>query len=296
MNAQQVVIAPQRRKRRRVGIFLLGVAPIVLAATAGSLATSVIPVAEPAPLALSAGVGVAGVVKGAPTASAATPSVVAAADAAFNADGHTVNVTPSGAQEADPAVAATSPASASAPQTSAPKSSSSNSSEPSSPKVSAPKPKTASEPKAEPKPSASYTSYCAAPATPYSASSNDIKALLTAANKERARIGAGSLSWSSSLASAAQSWSSSMASKDDKTDAPYDALAHNPNRPGGENVAVSYSDAGMSKSRAMGKAHSRWMYSNGHCLNIMNPSYSSMGAGTAQTADGTTWYTTANFR
>ncbi|WP_062213320.1 CAP domain-containing protein [Demequina oxidasica] len=143
--------------------------------------------------------------------------------------------------------------------------------------------------------SVNFTAYCANPKAPYTASGGP-QALLAAANKERARLGIGKLSWSSSLASAATAWSKAMATKDSKTDAPYDALAHNPNRPGAENVAVAYSSNGMGEGSAIARAHKNWMYSNGHCLNLMNPSYSTMGAGTAKTSDGTTWYTTQNFR
>lgn len=85
-----------------------------------------------------------------------------------------------------------------------------------------------------------------------------------------------------------------MASKDKEGKG--GALAHNPNRPGAENVGATGSSAGMSTGTAAGKVHSGWMYSNGHCRNVMNPAYSSMGAGAATTSNGNTVYITANFR
>ncbi len=141
--------------------------------------------------------------------------------------------------------------------------------------------------------SATPSSFCSSPPSPYSAGGS-VKGLLTAANKERARIGVRSMSWSGSLASAASSWSQTMASRD--TDGKGTAIAHNPNRPGGENVAVSGSSGGMSISRAVNNAHAGWVKSHGHCMNLMNPNYSSMGAGSASTANGNAVYTTANFR
>jgi len=143
--------------------------------------------------------------------------------------------------------------------------------------------------------SVSFEKYCSSPSSPYTASGG-AKALLSAANKERARIGIKQLSWSSSLASAATKWSQTLAAKDSKTDALADALSHNPNRPGAENVAVSYVSTGLSQGGAISRAHTNWMNSNGHCKNIMNPAYSTMGAGAASTTDGSTWYTTQNFR
>ncbi|MDN4480112.1 CAP domain-containing protein [Demequina muriae] len=145
----------------------------------------------------------------------------------------------------------------------------------------------------KPAPRQSSDAYCASPSSPYSAGGS-VKGLLTAANKERARIGVSAMSWSGSLASAATSWSQSMAGRDDSGTG--GALAHNPNRPGAENVAVSGSSGGISVGTAVNKAHAGWMYSGGHCRNIMNPSYSTMGAGTATTANGNAVYTTANFR
>lgn len=145
------------------------------------------------------------------------------------------------------------------------------------------------------KKSINFAAYCGNPKAPYAASGGP-KALLSAANKERARLGIKKMTWSSSLATAATKWSKSLAAADSKTKAHADKLAHNPNRPGAENVAVSYVSNGLSQGGAISRAHKNWMYSAGHCKNIMNPAYSTMGAGGAPTTDGTTWYTTENFR
>lgn len=124
----------------------------------------------------------------------------------------------------------------------------------------------------------------------------DLGGLLTAVNAERARFGYGPLSWSGSLANASQGWANQLAANDDATPALGDAIAHNPNRPrGGENVAMSFNGAGLSAAPAIERAHVGWMQSNGHCKNMLNPKWTSMGAGAAQTADGTTWYTVANY-
>lgn len=132
--------------------------------------------------------------------------------------------------------------------------------------------------------SVSYTSYCAAPASPYSAGSG-AKSLLTAVNKERARIGLHSLGWSSSLASSAQSWSENMAASWN--------LAHSGR--GAENVGYTRNSAGLSLDSGISIIHKAWMRSNGHCLNVMYPGYSVMGAGAARTSDGTAVYATENF-
>lgn len=130
-----------------------------------------------------------------------------------------------------------------------------------------------------------------------STSASSLDGLLAAANAERARFGYGALSWSGSLASAAQGWANQLVANDEATDAPHDAIAHNPNRPrGGENVAMSYKSKGLDSARAIDRAHVGWMRSNGHCKNLLNPKWTVMGAGTAQTADGTTWYTVANYQ
>ncbi|WP_296666388.1 CAP domain-containing protein [Demequina sp.] len=128
--------------------------------------------------------------------------------------------------------------------------------------------------------------YCANPDRPYGASS--AQGLLTAANRERARLGIGALTWSSSLASAAAGWSSTMASTGQ--------MSHNPSAPGAENVAYVSSSGGYSRATAVGIMHANWMRSSGHCRNIMNPSYTQMGAGVASNGNGTSWYATENFR
>jgi uncharacterized protein YkwD len=121
--------------------------------------------------------------------------------------------------------------------------------------------------------------------------------LLAAANAERSRFGIGGLSWSGGLGSTAQGWASQLAANDDATSYAHDAIAHNPNRPrGGENVAMGYRASGLEQGSALNRAHIGWMRSNGHCTNLLNPKWSVMGAGTAVTADGTTWYTVVNFQ
>lgn len=143
----------------------------------------------------------------------------------------------------------------------------------------------------------SYEDYCLAPERPYSTGSGDPSALLSLVNQERARIGLSGLSWSGGLAGTAQSWSQSMAAADDATPGvPGDALAHNPSRPsGGENVAMNWSSAGYSTTQSMNIAHSGWVYSFGHCKNLLRPSWTIMGAGGAQSAEGV-WYWTENFQ
>ncbi len=128
-------------------------------------------------------------------------------------------------------------------------------------------------------------------------SASSLDGLLTAANAERARFGLGALSWSGSLATAAQDWSNAMAANSDPA-SPGTALAHNPGRPsGGENVAAAWTTGtGYAQSTAMSKAHSGWMASPGHCANILRASFTTMGAGTASGPDGKAWYTTVDFQ
>src|SRR5690606_15279667 len=57
--------------------------------------------------------------------------------------------------------------------------------------------------------SVDYAAFCETATAKYSASS--VKSLLSAANKERARLGIGPLRWSSSMASSATAWSQTMA-------------------------------------------------------------------------------------
>lgn len=121
------------------------------------------------------------------------------------------------------------------------------------------------------------------------ATASNVSGLLSAINAERARWGLGSLSWNSSLASRAQSWSEAQASANSLShgDAP---------SPGGQNVAYRYSSGGQSESSAAAWAHSVWMKSPGHCKNILNASWRSMGAGAASVDGGMTWYLTENFQ
>ncbi|WP_291383536.1 CAP domain-containing protein [Demequina sp.] len=130
-----------------------------------------------------------------------------------------------------------------------------------------------------------------------SATASTVNGLLAAANAERARFGFRALSWSGPLAGAAQSWSESMASKYNPA-SPGGALTHgNTPSSGGQNVAAAWTTGGsMSQSSAIGRAHSGWMASSGHCKNILNPNWSVMGAGSAPSFDGKAWYTTANYQ
>ncbi|WP_061962910.1 CAP domain-containing protein [Demequina aurantiaca] len=277
MTEQQDVLSP-KRPRRHGNTILLGSIPVAVAITSlltagtwapGSVATDLADSPTTAPITAPA-----------PMPEIVAPGTLADAKVTF----HDVTVTLPPPPPPKP-VAAPQPAVALAAQKST-----------STRTTTAARTSAAQQAPATKKASASdFTSYCANPKAPYTASGGP-QALLAAANQERARLGLGKLSWSSSLASAATKWSKAMAAKDSTTDAPYDALAHNPNRPGAENVAVAYSSNGMGEGNAIARAHKNWMYSNGHCLNLMNPSYSTMGAGTAQTSDGTTWYTTQNFR
>ncbi|WP_062288462.1 CAP domain-containing protein [Demequina phytophila] len=143
-------------------------------------------------------------------------------------------------------------------------------------------------------PAVDFAAYCANPQSPSGASS--VSGLLAATNAERAKAGIAPMSWSSDLAAAATSWSQQMAARDDSTAGVADALSHNPGRPGAENVGVVYRSPGMAEFSAMNTLHTNWVYSYGHCANLMNPAYTQMGAGAATTADGTTWYATENFR
>ncbi|WP_084128900.1 CAP domain-containing protein [Demequina sp. NBRC 110055] len=295
MTETQEVLDPRRPRRRALGVFLLGMVPLVVAGTAGAAAAELLPTAEPTPVTLAADDD-APAVDSTPeadvTAGIVAPGVAAEVNLAAAVQQIKVTV-----PEPEPVVETPAPAaesSAPSAQQSAPSHSAGTSTNKSTTKKST----SESTPKAatESKPAGtSFEQYCSSPKDPYSASGG-AQALMAAANQERARIGIAPLSWSGSLASAATEWSKSMAAKDAATDATMDALAHNPNRPGAENVAVSNSSGGVSESAAHNRAHSGWMYSNGHCLNLMNPAYTQMGAGSAATPDGTTRYTTANYR
>lgn len=142
----------------------------------------------------------------------------------------------------------------------------------------------------------SYKTFCADPSNPVSTSNTTGKALLTMVNQERAKIGIRPLTWSTSLADAAGSWSRTMLSRDLKTSRLIDGLAHNPDRPGAENVAVVYSSAGYTASTAISKMHKNLVNSSGHCLNLMNPNFKYMGSGVARSSNNRTWYATENFR
>lgn len=276
MTEQQDVLETGRPRRRALGLVLLGMIPLAVAGTAGVAASHYAPAPTPSPVALPAAVTVD---KPASTnlAPVIAPGSAAEVDLELEVPQITVSIPPP-----EPALAPLAQRSSGSSGASGSAGASSGDSGSSGSQAA---------PKAAPQQSAD--SYCSAPSSPYSAGGS-AKGLLTAANKERARIGARALSWSGSLASAATSWSQSMASRD--TAGNGSALAHNPQRPGAENVAVSGSSGGMSVATAVARAHHGWMYSYGHCVNVMNPAYSSMGAGTASTADGTVVYTTANYR
>jgi uncharacterized protein YkwD len=92
-----------------------------------------------------------------------------------------------------------------------------------------------------------------------------------------------------------------MADADDATPGvPADALAHGmvPS-PGGQNVGVNYrSPTWWTITQSMNVVHGSgfgWMYSYGHCKNILRPSFTKMGAAGVQSAEGV-WYWTQNFQ
>jgi len=281
MTEQQDVLEPKRR-RRRGNIILLGAIPVAVALTALLTAGTWAPV--PAESRFADGANTSTIAAPAPMPRIVAPGTVA--DAAVTVQLVTVTLPPP-----PPPVVKKAPAAASSQKSTTSAKKPTSSAKKSTAKKSTTKKKATTKKSSK----VSYKSYCANPKSPYSASGGP-KALLSAANKERARLGMRKLSWSSSLAGSATTWSKAMAAKDSKTKANADALSHNPNRPGAENVAVSYVSSGLSQGGAISRAHQNWMYSNGHCLNIMNPAYSTMGAGAAATTDGNTWYTTENFR
>ncbi|WP_062465950.1 CAP domain-containing protein [Demequina maris] len=265
MTETQEVLERTRRRRRRAPALLLGGLPVLVASTAlagaytfvpatASYAQDLAPVTDP--------------IEAAPLA-----SIQASGSAEDVSDLRTVSVTvPPPPPEPEPVAA---PASSAA-------------------TVSAPSTTTSTQSSPAAAPSVSFTSYCANPQAPSSASS--VSGLLAATNAERAKLGIAPLTWSSDLAAAATGWSRQMAAQDSGTAALADALAHNPHRPGAENVGVVYRSSGLTEASAMGKLHGGWVYSPGHCANLMNPAYTQMGAGAAVTSDGTTWYATENFR
>ncbi|WP_062527280.1 CAP domain-containing protein [Demequina rhizosphaerae] len=271
MTEMQDVLERTRRRRRRAPALLLGGLPVLVASTALAGAYSFVPATA------SYAQDVSPVVE--PVRAAPVASIRASDDADDASDLRRVKVTVPEPEPEPVATPASSPATTTAPAgTSSGTSASSGSTSSAS---------TAA-------PTVSYTSYCANPKAPSSASS--VSGLLAATNAERAKLGIAPLTWSSDLASAATGWSQQMAAQDSGTAALADALAHNPNRPGAENVGVVYRSTGLGESSAMGKLHSNWVYSPGHCANLMNPAYTQMGAGAAVTEDGTTWYATENFR
>lgn len=140
------------------------------------------------------------------------------------------------------------------------------------------------------------TQYCDAQYGATSSASS-LEGLLSAANAERAVFGLAALSWNSPLAGTAQDWSNQMSTAYNAA-SPGAALSHGmvPS-PGGQNVAAAWTTgAGMAQATAIANAHSGWMTSPGHCTNILRASFTTMGAGTAQSADGKAWYTTVNFQ
>ena len=306
MNAQQEVPETGRRPRRRaLRTLLLFSAPVALAATGGLVAANLAPAPELASAtqasAIDPAVREVALVETAPLGSGVSvlDAVVAPAiDAGLDDAVPQIEVSfaPEPEPEPEPAIPApartssggggNSSTSSGGGGNSSTSNSSGNDSSPATPSSSS----TESAPAKAP--SQSFESYCSSPSSPHSAGS--LQGLLSAANKERARIGIAPMSWSGSLASAATSWSQSMASKDTAGDG--SAMAHNPNRPGAENVGASGSTGGISVGSAASKIHTGWMYSNGHCRNVMNPAYTTMGAGSATTANGQVVYITANYR
>jgi len=277
MTEQQDVLDPRRPRRRRTPIILLGALPVAIAAT---LLVAGPHYVDP----VSASTDASGTGKVAAARTLVTPGVVAPASAVNVAAVPQITVTVPKV-EAPAAKVAKVPAKSTATKTTVKKT---------TVKKTTVKKTTAK--KTVKKSTKTYKQYCANP-NPVSASGSTGKALLTAVNKERAKLGIKPLKWSSSMASVATSWSKTMVKNDAKTASTLlDGLAHNPNRPGAENVAAVYSSGGYSAATAVKKMHANLVRSNGHCLNLMNPAYSSMGAGVAHSSDNTTWYATENFR
>lgn len=299
----------QQAPWRRATLILLGVIPIAVAGTAGLTAATYGPSLEPRPLALSA--DASDDTNTAP-ADDATSQIVAPGELAqvdVNAAIQVIDVAipepaaveelPQNAQQPSTAGAAQSSGgqgSSSGSGSAAGSSGSSGSSGESAGSGASKAPssssgKTTTQKAAEPAPkkteTPSYTSFCSG-ASAASGPGGSVQGLLAAANAERARLGISPLSWNGSLATAATSWSQSMASSGN--------FGHNPKAPGAENVATSSNSGGISVSAGVNRAHANWMASSGHCRNIMNPGYSSMGAGAAQSADGKSVYVTVNFR
>ena len=266
MTEQQDVLDPQRARRRRIPVILLGLLPAAIAATLLVAGPNYV---APIPAAAANASGVSKVVAQQPVI---TPGVIAPA--------MKVNVAAS-----VPQITVTLPTPKVVHVAKSHSKKSASTSHKSSKKKKSKKSSGGS---------GSYKSFCADPSNPVSTSGSDGKALLAAVNKERAKLGIAAMSWSSSMASTATGWSQTQLANDLQTSKLIDGLAHNPNRPGAENVAVVYSSTGYSAGGAINKMHKNLVYSSGHCLNLMNPKYTSMGAGVA--GDGNTWYATENFR
>lgn len=121
------------------------------------------------------------------------------------------------------------------------------------------------------------------------ASASSTSGLLAAVNAERSRWGLRALTWNDSLASTAQRWSETQASENN--------LYHGDTpSPGGQNVYYVSTSRGLSESSAAARAHSAWMTSPGHCKNILNSGWRSLGAGAASADGGYTWFLTENFQ
>lgn len=138
--------------------------------------------------------------------------------------------------------------------------------------------------------------YCALKLPPFPTSGSDPTAFRVAANKERAQTGATAYSWSPGLASTAQSWANTMAANHNAHpeltpgSADWYALVFYHSGSGyAENIAYNYG-----YPNPVNQAQYGWMLSTGHCQNIMNPSYSNMGAAKAQAADGS-WFFVEEF-
>ena len=266
MNEQQDVLDPQRPRRRRTPVILLGILPVAIAAT--------LLVAGPnyvAPAVASTDASGEGEVVAQQTQ--LTPGVIApAATVNLEASVQQITVTlPKVKAPAAVVVKTTHTSVKSFKSTKIVK-------------------------KVVHRSSRSYKQFCSNPSNPVTTSGSTGRSLLNAVNRERAKLGISAMSWSSSMASVATSWSKHMVAVDKKRSGLINGLAHNPDRPGAENVAVVYSSAGYSGGVAVNKMHKNLVYSEGHCLNLMNPNYHSMGAGVASFGEGKTWYSTENFR
>jgi len=272
MTEQQDVLDPQRPRRRRIPVILLGILPAAIAATLLIAGPHYV---DP----VSAATDASGVGKVVSQRTQLTPGVIApAAHVDLTAAVQHITVTlPKVKAPAAKAVVLKTPTKTSTVRY-------------------VKTVKVVKQIKVVHKSTHSYTQFCANPSNPVATSGSTGQALLVAVNKERAKLGIGAMSWSSYMASIATSWSQTMVKNDSKTVSLIDGLAHNPHRPGAENVAVVYSSGGYSAATAINKMHKNRVYSQGHCLNLMNPSYHSMGAGVAKSADGNTWYATEDFR